>query len=132
MERTYSLALLLVGVIGVSSCGPIQATTNIAMANKRIHEARLAGADVLKEGERYITPAQQEYQLALLYLQKSKELEGFSKFEHAAFYAQLASDLGKSSNSNMSEEARRKDLRERIKKGLERNHRVAPQSAQQP
>ncbi len=117
MERSWTWCTILLSLVAVGACGPIQATTGISLANKNLFEARLAKADVLVTGQKYITPAQYEYQLAQLYLEKSKELEGFAKFEHAAFYAKLAADLGLRSVDHKTEEARRQERRDRIRKG---------------
>lgn len=127
MELSRRWCTVLFSLVALASCGPIQATTNISMANKNLYEAKLAKADNVVPGGRYITPAQFEYQLALLYLEKSKELEGFAKFEHAAFYARLAADLGKSAIDHKVEEARRQERRDRIRRG-----EVLPKAPTQP
>lgn len=117
MERSWRWHLILLSLLALGACGPIQATTGISLANKHLFEARLAKADVLVPGQKYITPAQYEYQLALLYLEKSKELEGFAKFEHASFYARLAADLGLRAVEHKKDEIQRQERRDRIRKG---------------
>jgi hypothetical protein len=110
-------SFLVLVLVGAASCGPIQALTATSRAKDSLYKARLADAHVLVPDGRYITPAQYQYQLALLYLEKSKELQGFSKFQAAQRYAAQAASLGKKAIENREEEERRKIRRQQIKSG---------------
>lgn len=110
-------AFLVLVLLGASSCGPIQALTATSRAKDSLYKARLADAHVLAPDGRYVTPAQYQYQLAVLYLEKSKELQGFSKFQAAEHYAAQAAALGKKSVTGREEEERRKIRRQQIKAG---------------
>ncbi len=111
------LILFLVGATALGACAPIRATSAISQAKDNMFKARLAGAQEVKTGEKYITPAQYEYQLAHHYLEKSKELQGFSKFEAAEFYALQAAELSKNAAKNKTEEERRIIRRQQIRAG---------------
>ncbi len=111
-----SLFLVLV-VVAAASCGPIQALTATSRAKDSLYKAKLADAHVLVADGRYITPAQYQYQLAVLYVEKAKELQGFSKFQAAQRYAAQAAALGKKSVTYREEEERRKIRRQQIKAG---------------
>lgn len=116
--KTFRVALCLLTLVLVgASCGPIRAVTATADANDDLFKAQLAGAHEVKSGERYITPAQYEYQLAYLYLEKSKELQGFAKYDAAYFYATKAAELGKGAVRDKAEEERRKIRRQQIRSG---------------
>jgi hypothetical protein len=116
--KTFRVALcLLVAVVVGASCGPIRAVTATADAKDDLFRAELAGAHVVKPGEKYITPAQYEYQLAYLYLEKSKELQGFAKYDAAYFYATKAAELGKGAVRDKAEEERRRIRRQQILSG---------------
>lgn len=116
MKRVVALLMFLALFMGAESCGPIQANTNISKAKYNLAQARLAKAHELIQGTYYITPAQHKYQLALLYLEKAKEMEGFSKYEHAAFFAQRAAELADEAIVLMKEEQEHKKKREIIRK----------------
>jgi len=111
------LILILVGAASFGACAPIRATSAISQAKDNMFKARLAGADKVKGGEKYITAAQYEYQLAHHYLEKSKELQGFSKFEAAEFYALQAAELSKNAAKERNEEERRIIRRQQIRAG---------------
>jgi len=111
------MVALVAALLLAASCGPIRAVTSTAQAQDAVLRAELAGAHELNKGEKYITQAQFEYQLAALYLEKSKELQGFAKFDAADFYASRASELGTSSVKNKAEEERRRIRRAQIKAG---------------
>jgi len=115
LPKNFFLLLLLLS--GLAACGPIRATTAAATARDDLFKAQLAGADQVKPGERFITPSRYEYQLAYLYLEKAKELQGFAKYDAAYFYAERAAALSRSAVKNRSEEERRKTRREQIKAG---------------
>ncbi|MBM4353804.1 MAG: hypothetical protein FJ109_08405 [Deltaproteobacteria bacterium] len=110
-------AFLVLILLAAASCGPIQALTATSRGKESLYKARLADAHVLVPDGRYITPAQYQYQLAVLYLEKSKELQGFSKFQAAERYGAQAAALGKKSIANREEEERRKIRRQQIKAG---------------
>jgi hypothetical protein len=116
--KTYVAAVCLVAamVLG-ASCGPIRAATATSDAKDELFKAELAGAHQIVKGEKYITPAQFEYHLAYLYLEKSKELQGFAKYDAAYFYATKAAELGKDAVKNKAEEERRKIRRQQIRSG---------------
>ena len=116
--RSVKMALLLWGLgVLVASCAPIRSTSAVSSANDGLFKARLAGVDKLQEGEKYITPAQFQYLLAQIYVDKAKEFEGFSKFHAAEQYATQAAELARDSVNNKKEEERRKYRRQQIKAG---------------
>ena len=117
MKQSIPCLVLLTLVLGLASCAPIRATSAISKAKKAQFKARLAKAHIINEGEKYITPAQYEYQLANFYLEKAKELQGFSKFEASEFYALEAVELSQSAIEHKQEEKRRKIRRRQIKAG---------------
>lgn len=112
-----TLAAILSVLMLTNACGPIRATSATSSAKDHLFKAELAGADKLTKGEKYITPAQYEYQLARMYLEKSKELQGFAKYDAAFFYSTEAADLGKKAVEHKSEEERRKIRRQQIRAG---------------
>jgi hypothetical protein len=114
-KLTLAAALWL--LVLANGCGPIRATSATSGAKDHLFKAELAGADKLTQGEKYITPAQYEYQLAMLYIEKSKELQGFAKYDAAFFYSTEAADLGKKAVEHKSEEERRKIRRQQIRAG---------------
>jgi hypothetical protein len=109
--------LLVAAVAAAAACAPIQTTVATNRAKDNMYKAGLADADDLKPGEKYITPAQYEYQLAYLYLEKSKELQGFSKFDAATFYASRAATLSAKAREHKGDEERRKIRRQQIRSG---------------
>ncbi len=113
------LALLLLS----AACGPMKATTAISSGRDAIEDARHRRAHVIPEGEFLITTAQYKYQLALLYMEKAKELQGFSKFQDAANYAEEARHLADDAAREMDIEAERKNRRKEIKAGKRLNTR---------
>ncbi len=113
--RKLGIAVLLLGM--GAACGPIQAQSGISRGSNAMKQARLAKAQEANESNRYITPARYEYELAHLFIEKAKELQGFSKFEAAAFYGNQARDLAEKAAENKHEEERRKIRRKQIKAG---------------
>jgi hypothetical protein len=125
--KTFSVALCLLTAIALgAACGPIRAVTATADANDELFKAQLSKAHEISPGEKYITPAQYEYQLAYLYLEKSKELQGFAKYDAAYFYATKAAELGKASVRDKAEEERRKIRRQQILNGQILQKSVGP------
>ena len=106
---------LVAAVFG--ACAPVQATVATLKAKDSMFKADLAGAGEIKPGEKYITSAQYEYYLANLYLEKSKELQGFSKFDSATFYANRAASLGNKARDHKANEEKRKIRRQQIRAG---------------
>lgn len=113
----YNLLLWVALALGISSCGPAQTSSSISSARKAMEQARLAGATELHPGSFYVTTAQYKVQVARLYLEKAKELQGFSKFEDAIFYATEARKLLDEAVTEKHEEERRLLRRKQIKEG---------------
>jgi len=114
---------LLLSLIGLGlllfagACGPIRIASSSSIARENLFKAKLAKANQYKKGEKYITPAQYEYQLAHIYLEKSKQLQGFAKYDAADFYAAEAGKLGDKAIEHKAEEERRKIRRQQIRAG---------------
>ena len=99
-------ALLLIATV-VASCGPTRTATAIGRAKDALYQARLAGADDYRPGERYDTKAQYNYFLAIEYLEKSKVFQGFSEFDAAENFALKAATLAKEAVQLLEEYRRR-------------------------
>jgi len=108
---------LLCAVALLASCGPINAVVATSQANDNLYKAQLARAHELKPGQKYITPAQYEYLLALLFVDKSKELQGFAKYQSAEEFSEKAAALAEAAIKNMGEQERRKIRRKQIRAG---------------
>ncbi len=121
MTAQYRLMILAFPVVVLSvagmACGPIQATTAISSARESLKGAEEKGAHLIPDDEYFITTARYKYRLAVLYLEKSKELQGFSKFQDAAHYAQEARRLAQEAIQEMDDERLRRLRRKEIKEG---------------
>jgi len=121
MESIMSRVSLLVApflvVVAFCACAPVQATVSTLKAKDSMFKAELAGANEVKPGQKYVTSAQYEYYLAYLYIEKSKELQGFSKFDSATFYANRAASLGNKARDHKAEEEKRLIRRQQIRAG---------------
>ena len=95
--KRFSLILLVLaaGLMVVSSCGPIRATSALSDAKDELYKARLAGADDYHKGGRYDTKAQYDYFLAVEYVEKSKVFLGFSEFDAAEHFSLDAARLAR-------------------------------------
>jgi len=99
-------ALLLAFAAVAVSCGPTRTATSISRAKDALYEARLAGANEFKQGQRYDTKAQYNYFLAVEYLEKSKVFQGFSEFDAADNFASKAALLAKEAVKLLEEQKR--------------------------
>ena len=117
MKRLLVFFGVLSLLASLAACGPIRAASATRGARDELYKARLAKADEIEKGKKYITQAQYQYRLATLYLEKSIELQGFAKYDAAFFYATKAAQLGTESVKNKAEEERRKIRREQIRAG---------------
>jgi hypothetical protein len=159
LAAALSVALMGALILG-SGCAPIQAIGATLRAEDNLNQARHACpfevteenvdapiSQVLDEqvpdaaaavpaapagakSPRYVTQAQYECMLALLYIRKSKELQGFSKFDAATFYAEKAAGLAAASRDHKMEEEKRIIRRQQIRSGqiLPQNSQLPPQS----
>jgi hypothetical protein len=116
LRRLALPGLFLLGLLTLS-CGPINSLVATSKATASLEAARLAGADVVKPGERYVTTAQYEYQLALLYADKAKELAGFSKYQAAQSFAQTSSSLADKAVEHRKQEKARLEKKAQIRAG---------------
>lgn len=108
-------ALLLLW--GLASCAPIQATSALSQGDDKLEDAERAGAHVIPSGDKFITMAQFEYQLAWHYVDKARQLQGFAKYDAAEFYARKAAELCQKAVEHMAEQNKRKQRRREIKEG---------------
>lgn len=108
-------ALML--IVAVASCAPIQATSAVSQADDKLEDAERAGAHTIAPGEKFITMAQLEYQLAWHYVDKSRQLQGFAKYDAAEFYARKAAELCQKAVEHMEEQRKRQQRRREIKEG---------------
>lgn len=111
------VAAVLVTALLVASCGPINAVVATSRAKDSMYKAQLAKAHELKPGQRYVTSAQYQYQLALLCVDKSKQLQGFAKYQAAEEYSEEAAALAEKAILNMTEQERRLIRRQQIRSG---------------
>lgn len=108
--RSVTLALAA-GLMVLSGCAPLNASTAIREAEAHMDKARAAGAD---------KAAPYEYFLARAYLIKAKRTEGYSEFGIAEQYGLQAKDYALKAMSEARENLlRQKILNERLQK---KNH----------
>ena len=108
--RSVTLALAA-GLMILSGCAPLNASTAIREAEAHMEKARTAGAD---------KAAPYEYYLARAYLIKAKRTEGYSEFGIAEQYGLQAKDYALKAISEARENmARQKILNQRLRK---KNH----------
>ena len=117
MKRLLVFLGVLTVMASLAACGPIRAASATRSARDELYKARLAKADKIEKGKKYITEAQYQYRLAALYLEKAIELQGFAKYDAAFFYATKAAQYGSESVKNKAEEERRSIRREQIRAG---------------
>ena len=92
-----SALLLAMMVLGLASCGPVEATAVINDAT-----VALAGAKAA-DGERY---APYEYTSAELYLEKAQEERGHADYQTAIEYARKAREMARQAQSSSQKSLR--------------------------
>ncbi len=98
--RLARVAMLVVGLLANSGCGPIQSTSFLLDAEAMLEAARTAQAERL---------APYEWTAANLYLHKAKEEVGYADFEQAVDYSKKAVDFATRARNGAQKNARRAD-----------------------
>ena len=83
--------LVLLGLFGLSACGPISALSSVRKATIAIESAEVVEAS---KNSPY------EYQLAVEYLKKAREEQGYSDYQHAVDLAQKALEFAEKAKLN--------------------------------
>jgi hypothetical protein len=88
------LVLALLAIATLAACGPIQSTAALIDADVEIEAARAAGA---AQASPY------EFTGAVAYLEKAREVTGYSQYEAGARFARKSAELARAARKNAVE-----------------------------
>lgn len=111
MSRRGMVTAFLLCLCMAWACAPIGASSAISRAGDELRKAQQAGAGEFTVGHRYESKAQQRYFMATRFHAKAKELQGFSEFERASYYADRAAVLAREAVNLLKELKARQDTR---------------------